>query len=515
MGHIRMMNSCKPSLLASFIMNHQVFIWYPVRTGMNCQMFKECERLTRRSNSLSPTHKALKFIPQNESIAHALLTDTTMWVSRIPFGYRPVAQKKDHPFQRSIISEPFNDEPLGNCTDGNGAPPVITPIYARWPVDRSIPDIPHEVLYDIYTPSSGSSIDSLLSSELAPKIQTRGERPDAGFHPAWMDPWGLKIRFYDNVLNAYKNVLYIHVRYMDYYSFYTKTLITNSDGKVDVPVNVPMSAWVFIEFYTNDFKITDNDSANYSIEFIDTVDNLTEYPYTFVLGSPVTTLDYPYSFRRQVFQAARYYYKGKNDLLNNIQKMHLDDPLRIATYPDSTYFHDNEGPYIGEFVGNATPPYIRLCQYDTLATKIFGTAFHELGHASHKTEVGTSFGTTEPRIKESFASFMGWYNVKKYYSTVLTTDSQVHSYCTQGRQTWYGDATNSYTPIYIDMVDDYNQSTILGSYYVNDAISDVPVTDVLSFAIGPVYWWQSEYLMQQQIGVLYSSTDFNNMISLY
>ena len=97
----------------------------------------------------------------------------------------------------------------------------------------------------------------------------------------------------------------------------------------------------------------------------------------------------------------------------------------------------------------------------------------------------------------------------------MTTDSQVHNYSAQGRQTWNGDITKDYTPVYIDLVDDYNQSIQLDSSYVIDAISGVPVGNVLSFAVGPTTWDQSKYLMQQQVGILYTSTSFNNMISMY
>ena len=477
------------------------------------------ERLTRNTNKLAPTHRAIKFTPHEETTAHTLLADTTMWVSRIPFGYRPVGQKKSsHPAPICDLDYSRTTESLGtsDIVEGPGNPPVFTPIYARWPVTKDLPsNIQYEILYEIYTPSSPTVIDSSLAAALSPNCLTRGVRPDAGSNPAFSSPWQLRFRFYDNVLSAYRNASNIHVRYFDYDTYYTYNAYADVNGKVVVPENVPMSSWVIIDLFTRNFKVTEDNSSNYVFELVDIVDNLTELPYTTELGSPVTNIDYNYDFYHQVFLSARYYYKGSNDLLNNIDKLHLDTPLRIAAYADTTSLTHNGISGVGWFFPSANPPYIEVCQYNISASKIFGTVLHELGHASHYAEMGTQFGLTTSRIKESFASFMGWYNVKKYYHTVLTTDAMVHNACTQGRQGWQGLSSDYYTPIYIDLVDDFNQNTILGSSYVIDAISSVPVTDVLNFAIGPKTWSQSKSLMQQEVGVLYSLSDFNNLVNLY
>ncbi len=476
------------------------------------------EELTKKTDKLLPTHRALKFLPSDESTAHRILTDSTIWASRVPFGFRPVAQKREpEPDQFTLADTNILSSVCDLCdvNTGEGTPPEIAPIYVRWPIDRTIPSgVSYEVLYDIYTPSSSSKIDSLLSKALNPSIQSRGVRPDAGTHPAWMDPWSLKIRFKDNTLNSYRNAANIRVRYMDYYTYYSCSLITNASGKVFVPEDVPMLAVVYLEYYNNNFKITENNSANFYVEFIDIVDNLCDYPYSFEVGSPVTTLDYSYSFKRQVFQAARYYFKGHNDLLNNIEKIHLDDPLRIATYADSTSLHHSGIAGSAWYFGGSTPRYIEIANHSSASSFIFGTVLHELGHASHHTEVGYNYSSVTKYIKESFACFMGWYNVKIYYSNVLTTDYNVHNACLMGRQLWTG--TSNYTPIYVDLVDDYNQQLEYGNTaLVNDAINNIPVTDVLNFAIGPVTWAQTVALMQQKVGILYSSTDFNNMITYY
>ena len=472
---------------------------------------KTYEQITGSKDQLQPTHKAIKLMPQDEATAHRLLSDTTMWVSCIPFGWRPVAQKPDPVYEASSRNLSCEENRSTDVIFDEGIPPVILPVYARWPVDRSIPsDISYEYLYDIYTPSSNTEVDSLLCLALAPTTVPRVERPDSGNPPQWH----LQIKTFDTTLNSFQVVKQVHVTYKNYSTYYTQTLCTDSFGMVAVPFDAPMSTVVLLDLYTDDFKVTSDNNSNYVSQLVYPLYALAEMPYESHLGIPTTPVELPYIFKLQVFRAAHYYYNGHNDLLDNIAKLELDTPLRIAAYTDTLITHDGVDGW-GWFMGGSNPPYIEIANYAQVSGKIFGTTLHELGHASHYTELGLIlFGVAHDRIKESFASFMGWYNVKEYYSSVLADDAAVNNACTQGRQYWAGDNTNNYTPIYIDLVDNFNQSTV-DSSLVNDAITGVSVEDVLSFSIGPVVWAHTRYLMQQQVGVLYTSTDFNNFISLY
>lgn len=474
---------------------------------------KEYEKLTGSTARLQPTHMALKILPPDEVTAHKLLTDTTMWVSSIPFGWRPIAQKStpspsfDKRMLEFEIKEPQTDE-----VADEGVPPIVQPIYVRWPVWRSIPaNISYEHLYDIYTPSNNTDVDSLLFMALSPGITQRTQRPDGGHSPIWH----LQIKAYDNVLNSYKEMKYVHVTFRDYTTYYTRTLCTDTFGMVEVPLDAPMSCIALLNLYTDKFKVTSENNSDYVSFLLYGISYMAEMPYSSHMGIPTTTINMAYAFKLHVFQSAQYYYRGSNDLLNNISKFELDNPLRIAAYYDSTRITHNGDKGVGWFLGNANPPYIEIANFSSYSSWIFGTVLHELGHASHRSEMGWKYSYTEPRIKESFATFMGWYNVKQYYSSVLLTDEDVHGACHQGRQDWEGNSNDYYTPIYIDLADDYNQYLEINSSYVNDNISNIPVSNILNFAIGPMTWTRSKQLMQGQIGSLYSSSDFNNLISLY
>ena len=242
---------------------------------------------------------------------------------------------------------------------------------------------------------------------------------------------------------------------------------------------------------------------------------------------PVTKLhpiNLSYEFERQVYQSAWYYYHGSNSLLNIIPKImgNSSDELRVAVYPfHSSLSYQIQGETIvgvGWFLtGNSTPPYIEICNYASgtyRSSKIFGTTLHELGHASHFVSNGTSYHSTEKMVKESFASFSGWYNAYIYYFSVVPGESSFRYFTTQHRQNWYSDNTDSYTPVFVDLSDIFNQ---YGSYNpaINDAISGVPVSTIIDYAFQAQSWSDVYSQMLLDVGSFFSSTEFLDFTSAY
>ncbi len=484
---------------------------------------KAYDELTHSNFRLSPTHYALRIIPGNEEVAYKLLSDTTMWVSTIPFGYMPMVGENPLPTVKKPSTREIKqiDDYCGDDSIDKETSVIFQPLYVRWPVDKELPsNVTSEKLYDVYTPVPGSQIDSLISAGLSSVIQNRGERPDAGYHYPWQPRWNLKIKTYDEVLGVYSEMKKIRVKFMDYYTFYTGISHTDNAGKVEVPEDAPMTSIASLEFYTADFIITDNNNITQVSQSLGSLDYLADLPYIMNGLMPITTIELGYDFKRQVYQAAWYYYYGHNDLLDNIDKMQLDTPFRIATYADSTSLTYNGVDGIAWFFATQTNPHVEIANYEPIdvdyrSSCLFCAVLHELGHASHYMEMGyNSYSLVHNRIKESFASFMGWYNARNYYSSIVSTDFDVNVITKQGRQQWDGSSSNNYTPIFIDLVDDYNQSLSDPSLVI-DNISGVGVGDVLSFAIGPHVWFESAGLMLLKVGNLYSLSDFSNLISKY
>mgnify|MGYP006079138509 CR=1 FL=1 len=91
---------------------------------------------------------------------------------------------------------------------------------------------------------------------------------------------------------------------------------------------------------------------------------------------------------------------------------------------------------------------------------LFSTTIHETGHASHKKLIGgITMLNTDPIIRESWANAIEWYITKIEYNHLGITDYDVPYIINRDHQQFWGGAVgNEYTPIFKDLVDNYNQS---------------------------------------------------------
>jgi hypothetical protein len=219
----------------------------------------------------------------------------------------------------------------------------------------------------------------------------------------------------------------------------------------------------------------------------------------------------PDSFEMNIFQAAGYYSYGQNTLLDLITRYYPIDIHAIDSY--------TSGQDYGNFYYSTQwTPYIYIRNYNPLASNIFGTVLHELGHATYYGIEGYNMNNSVPDvIQESYASFFGWYNALCYYSYVGANHSYVHSICTQGRQAWTPNSVNlNYTPIYIDLSDNINQmSAYNNTSYVDDSISGLPVSAILSAAMGPTSFSQVVSILSGYVGVYYNQSSYDNYITNY
>lgn len=122
--------------------------------------------------------------------------------------------------------------------------------------------------------------------------------------------------------------------------------------------------------------------------------------------------------------------------------------------------------------------------------EIFATTCHELGHAAHYTRAKSNYKKSETRHLESWARFVEYYLTKLEYEA-LGAYNGIGRYDYEdnvrlpddnhNRQQWrrsqkegnYGLST--YTPLYIDLFDDFNQQTFYFStnrYYYEDLPND-------------------------------------------
>lgn len=153
---------------------------------------------------------------------------------------------------------------------------------------------------------------------------------------------------------------------------------------------------------------------------------------------------------------------------------------------------------------------------------IISTTFHELGHHSHFRNISNiAFYSTNDFICESWARCIQWYYTNIYYRNVLgATSFNDH----QGFQDWWSTKTfedgdpNYYTPVFIDLIDTFNQIIYNTDFheYPNDSISGYTITEIQNLII-PDARGLTSFHSTLNANLLHNATtsQVNEMLSIY
>lgn len=446
--------------------------------------------------SLSATHKALCVYPKNMDQLRRLEADQLLDIFYHPFEYVLLPEKVKEADSK-VNSIPQEPPLLGECSEvevSSSDTPVMYPIYILWPIGHPIPDdFDYDDLFDVYR----KSISDIKNEQR----NNPGELPHISGH----------LKSYDNRLGEYRPIGNVQIEYYEDLGM-PRLSYTDENGYFCLycaDSNYPMA----VNLINDKFAIRDSLTSNVkSIAF-----DINDFYYE-NLNQDVGVY-FPTDFYFDTYKAAAYYFfEQNNDLLNSVP---LYDTLSVSI---DIHAINEPGDYLGCFYPTATP-YIIIwnyykANYIGASSKIFGTVNHELAHATHYA-YGTQFGVTgiNAMIKESFASFMGWYNVLDYYSSFIGANQYVtNNICSQGRQYWTPSISmtyRNYTPIYIDLFDDYNQHQMLSSSYNDDPISGVSVPFIVSSALGPQTLQGVYNALLSGVDIHYSLSDFSTFISPY
>lgn len=90
---------------------------------------------------------------------------------------------------------------------------------------------------------------------------------------------------------------------------------------------------------------------------------------------------------------------------------------------------------------------------------IYSTTIHELGHASHINLMGgiIQYAQVSDIIYESWADCVEWYLTRIEYNYLGNQDYDVPPGDGDNNQDWTTNAGQTYTPLFIDIIDNYNQ----------------------------------------------------------
>lgn len=368
----------------------------------------------------------------------------------------------------------------------------INPIDILCPIDYIIPNnIRHQRLYDAFVPSNTQDNNDELRA----------------LKPYWING---QIRAYNNRLNQYLPVPYAVIQYYSTRNGITSLYYTSTNSSGNFTMELPD--------YFEDIQLR-LQNTYFTIRY-----GVSSDPKTINLGTiaPISLdetiffqCDLPADFFIDVYTAASYYFYGTNDLLNLINK--------YSSYINIFAYNEDNDSIRGMFsysTSGASSPFITIYNpevnnYSGAASKIFGTVLHELGHATQYQALGVnSFDAADSVIVESFASFFGWLNVYRFFDDVVTSHSDVHSICTQGRQNWTPSAASNYTPFYVDLFDDYNQNNY-SSIYNQDTISNVPISVILDLSLEETSFASVNSSFSSYVGTYFTSTQYSQFIAPY
>ena len=114
----------------------------------------------------------------------------------------------------------------------------------------------------------------------------------------------------------------------------------------------------------------------------------------------------------------------------------------------------------------------------------------------------SEFNQVHRLIQESYASYVGYYLGESYYRSQGYTKTSVNENITgQGRQWWKKTAPTNYSPLFVDLIDNYNQGASTSGPYNYDTIKNFPHTTIQTMAATCTDKSAIQSKLQEYVGV--------------
>lgn len=406
------------------------------------------------SLDIKPSHVYLRFLPGNDAEKELLSSDTSL----VLYDYPLNCEMKEGDVPGSEDGKEWK--------------------YCVVPLGKTLPEIYHEVIYQVFIPqsedraekSSSGSMDAFYEELVNESARITGNlaAKDSSVSPSakssrkrWT-PKG-RIRVWDDLLNMYipLNHANVHARWFTH----IETGLTDEEGCFK------------LKSFTHE--------VNYSIKW--------ENSY--------------FTIRNGLFAQA--WYNGpkmKGDWMLDISegKSKMYATIHRAAY--KLFYGDNlglvrpilktggrtkicymdgngTGKFIGDFSAGGILPDIQIWGNEGRRSSniIFGTVSHELGHQIHSQYVGNiKFIQATKMIRESWAEAVEWAETNDEYhklgtrynvNVAIRYDHQYNKHVG-----WPFVYDKAYSPIFIDLVDVVNQRDANGPDHPNDLISQYSIS---------------------------------------
>lgn len=386
---------------------------------------------------IKPTHNYLRFLPKNEKEWDVLKKDTNLLIYDYPLDYE---LKTEGTF--------YHDPSLPDST--------ITYQYVVIPIGDSIPNLPYELLYEVYIPEKDTKyqdtkytnwLDELeyesvkltgnLPDDLAPEDSTKG-----WFWPSKWTPKG-HIYVWDDILQRSIPLVQATVR-ARWFVHISKDL-TDFNGY----------------FATGRFRYKVNYSIKWERSKFDIRNgNLLQAWY----NGPKKRGDWELNIvsGKSLMYATmhRAAYKMFYGYIYGLNRPSSAGKTKLC------YIHANgTGVFWGDWIDMGILPDIKIWGKSYGANKttniVFATTIHELAHLAHwKHITGFYYCQTSEIVYESWATAVEWYLTCQsylYYGWKYNNDAAKYYYHEKGKQEWPLEGTWNYSPIFIDLLDQWNQ----------------------------------------------------------
>lgn len=210
----------------------------------------------------------------------------------------------------------------------------------------------------------------------------------------------------------------------------------------------------------------------------------------------------------EMHPAVNYYYHGPHA----VSTWHYESGIRIEAIPEA-----NDKAWGAFYYSKSSVAYIKIFSTTQRQNNyLAGTILHELGHFTHYGERGgySGYPAVHKLLCESFASYHGWYITSHYYTGLGYTPSASDTFTSQDRQGWVNINDNYYSPLFVDLQDNYNQSDSNSSKNY-DIIKNVPYFIIKEVVANCTNWNSVKAKLREKAGPYYSLSEINDFFIPY